>query len=96
LDQYTYVKASTDQGNLSYVVPSVNASFSIPPGPEGGRNHTKDFEKASGTREAFEKAMRVAKALVGTAVEICGVEGLLEKVKEEWRKDMEKAKEEPS
>ena len=91
LDQYTYVKASTDQGNVSYVLPSINASFAIPPGPEGGRNHTRDFEKASGTREAFERALRVGKALAGTAVEVCSVEGLLERVKEEWRRDMDKS-----
>ncbi|KAF1969080.1 putative amidohydrolase [Bimuria novae-zelandiae CBS 107.79] len=91
LDQYTYVKASTDQGNLSHVLPSVNASFSIPPGPEGGRNHTPDFEKASGTREAFERALRVGKALAGTAVEVCSVEALLGEVREEWRRDMEKS-----
>ena len=60
------------------------------------REDAVKIEKASGTREAFEKAMRVAKALAGTAVEVCGVEGLLDKVKEEWRKDMEKAREEPS
>lgn len=93
LDTYTYVKASTDQGNLSYVLPSINASFSIPPGPEGGPNHTRDFEVASGTREAFGRAMRVGKALAGTAVEVCRVEGMLEKVREEWRRDMERAKE---
>lgn len=91
LDQYTYVKASTDQGNLSYVLPSVNASFAIPPGPESGRNHTPDFEIASGTRDAFERALRVGKALSGTAVDVCSVEGLLEKVKEEWRSDMDKS-----
>ncbi|KAF2452009.1 putative amidohydrolase [Karstenula rhodostoma CBS 690.94] len=93
LDQPTYVKASTDQGNLSYVLPSINASFSIPPGPEGGANHSKDFEVASGTREAFGRAVRVGKALAGTAVEVCCVEGMLEKAREEWRRDVERAKE---
>lgn len=91
LDQYTYVKASTDQGNLSYVLPSINASFAIPPGPEEGRNHTADFERASGTRGAFERALRVGKALAGTAVDVCSVEGLLERVKGEWRRDMDKS-----
>lgn len=92
LDQYTYVKASTDQGNLSHVLPSVNASFSIPPGPEGGANHSKDFEKASGTKVAFERALGVAKALAGTAVDVCSVEGMLQRVREEWKKDMERLK----
>lgn len=93
LDTYTYVKASTDQGNLSYVLPSINASFSIPPGSQGGANHSKDFEVASGTREAFLRAMRVGKALAGTAVDGCSVRGMLEEVREEWERDMQRAKE---
>ncbi|OAG10119.1 putative amidohydrolase [Paraphaeosphaeria sporulosa] len=91
LDTYTYVKASTDQGNLSYVLPSINASFSIPPGPEGGANHSRDFEVASGTREAFGRAVRVGKALAGTAVEVCCVEGMLRRVRDEWKRDVERA-----
>ncbi|KAH3984072.1 hypothetical protein HBH64_117260 [Parastagonospora nodorum] len=92
-EQYTYVKASTDQGNISYAMPSVNASFSIPPGLHAGPPHTPDFEGAAGTREAFERALRVAKALAGTAVDVLRTPGLLEEVKEEWRRDMEGAKE---
>ncbi|KAJ4351232.1 uncharacterized protein N0V89_006571 [Didymosphaeria variabile] len=92
LTQYTYVKASTDQGNLSYHLPSVNASFSIPAGPEGGANHSRDFEIASGTREAFERALRVGKALAGVAVDVCSDPKLLANVKEEWRRDVENAK----
>jgi len=91
-DQFTYVKASTDQGNLSYVMPSVNASFAIPPGEKNGPPHTPDFEVASGTREAFERALRVGKALAGTAVDVLGTPGLLEKVQEQWRRDMKDLK----
>ncbi|KAJ4305755.1 hypothetical protein N0V90_001286 [Kalmusia sp. IMI 367209] len=87
--EYTYVKASTDQGNLSYAMPSINASFAIEKWGEGGRNHTPDFERASSTRGAFERAMRVGKALAGVAVDVCSVHGLLERVQEEWKKDME-------
>lgn len=92
-DQYTYVKASTDQGNLSYAMPSVNASFSIPPGEKKGPPHTPDFEVASGTREAFERAMRVGKALAGTAVDVLSVPGLIIEVQEQWRRDMDDIKE---
>jgi metal-dependent amidase/aminoacylase/carboxypeptidase family protein len=87
--QVTYVPSSTDQGDLSHVMPSLNASFAIPPGPEGGGPHTRDFEKASGTREAFERALRVGKALAGVAVDVLATEGLLEEVKREWKRDME-------
>ncbi|KAF2637222.1 putative amidohydrolase [Massarina eburnea CBS 473.64] len=87
--QFTWVKASTDQGNLSYAMPSVNASFSIPPGELKGPPHSPDFEKASGTGEAFVRALRVAKALAGTAVDVLSRPGLIEEVKAQWRRDME-------
>lgn len=87
--QFTWVKASTDQGNLSYALPSINVSFAIPPGAESGPPHTPDFEKASGTRGAFDRAMRVAKAMAGTAVDVCATPGLLKEVQKRWRRDME-------
>ncbi|KAF2106019.1 hypothetical protein BDV96DRAFT_591707 [Lophiotrema nucula] len=93
LSELTYVKASTDQGNLSYTMPSVNVSFAIPPGPHGGRNHTPDFEIASGTKEAFQRALRVAKALSGAAVDVLETPGLNEKIMEQWSRDMAAIKE---
>ncbi|KAK4443498.1 hypothetical protein QBC34DRAFT_477610 [Podospora aff. communis PSN243] len=84
-----YVASSTDQGDVSYAMPSLNASFAIPPGPEGKGPHTADFEKAAGTKEAFERALRVGKALAGVAVDVLTTEGLLEEVKREWRRDMD-------
>jgi metal-dependent amidase/aminoacylase/carboxypeptidase family protein len=92
-DRFTWVKASTDQGNLSYAMPSVNASFAIPPGEERGPPHTPDFEKASGRGVAFERALRVGKALAGTAVDVLATPGLIDKVKDQWRRDMDCADE---
>lgn len=86
--QFTWVKASTDQGNVSYALPSMNVSFAIPPGDRAGPPHSPDFEKASGTKGAFERAMRVAKAMAGTAVDVCATPGLLGRVQAEWRRDM--------
>lgn len=86
--QFTYVKASTDQGNLSYHLPSMNVSFAIPPGPERGQPHSPDFERASRKRGAFDAAMRVAKAMAGTAIDVCTIPGLLDDVKKQWRQDM--------
>jgi metal-dependent amidase/aminoacylase/carboxypeptidase family protein len=90
-EQLTFVKASTDQGNISYAMPSVNASFAIPPGPLAGQPHSPEFEKSSATREAFDRALRVAKALAGTAVDVLSKPGLLDEVKAQWRRDMEAA-----
>lgn len=86
--QFTCIKASTDQGNVSYALPSMNVSFAIPPGADAGQPHSPDFEKAASTRGAFACAMRVAKAMAGTAVDICAKPGLLDEVQEQWRRDM--------
>ena len=86
--QYTWVKASTDQGNVSHALPSMNVSFAIPPGPAEGQPHSSDFEYASGTTGAFARAMRVAKAMAGTAVDVCSMPGMLQEVQERWRLDM--------
>jgi amidohydrolase len=88
-DQFTFVKASTDQGNISYAMPSVNASFAIPAGRDRGPPHTPDFEKSSGTEEAFVRALRVGKALAGTAVDVLRDPLLLDKIKEQWKRDMD-------
>ena len=87
-DEPTWVKASTDQGNLSYALPSMNVSFAIPPGTEAGQPHSPDFEKAAGTRGAFDRAMRVAKAMAGTALDVYVIPGLLEQIQEQWRRDV--------
>ncbi|KAG5984186.1 hypothetical protein E4U55_005799 [Claviceps digitariae] len=94
-DQPTWVKASTDQGNLSYALPSMNVSFAIPPGDEEGQPHSPDFQKAAGTRGAFNRAMRVAKAMAGTALDVYVIPGLLEQIQEQWRRDVDDNSSEP-
>jgi len=91
-DEFTWIKASTDQGNISYAMPSVNASFAIPPGLLEGQPHSPDFEEASGTKAAFGRALRVGKALAGTAVDVLSRPGLIDKIKDQWRRDMEAIK----
>lgn len=83
--------ASSDQGDVSYEMPSLNPGFSIRPGPQGNGPHSPDFTEASGTKDAFERSLRVGKALAGTAIDVLTQEGLLAEVKEQWRRDMEKA-----
>ncbi len=77
--------ASTDQGDVSYAVPGLSPSFSVPPGPEGNGPRRPDFAVAAGTREAFARSLRVAKGLAGTALGVLTEKGLLESVKKEWR-----------
>jgi amidohydrolase len=87
-DRITRVSASTDQGDVSHVLPSLSVSFAVPPGPEGMGPHSPEFEKVAGTKKAFGRCLRVGEALAGTAVDVLFVPGLLEKVKEQWKKDM--------
>ncbi|KAI0141411.1 hypothetical protein BJ166DRAFT_472570 [Pestalotiopsis sp. NC0098] len=80
--------ASTDQGDISYAMPSLSPGFSIVPGPGGNGPHNPEFAEAAGTKDAFWRALRVGKALAGTAVEVLTTEGLLEAIKEEWKQDV--------
>jgi amidohydrolase len=88
LDKVTRVSASTDQGDISHALPSLSVSFAIPPGPEGMGPHSPEFEKAAGTKEAFGRCLRVGEALAGTAVDVLTMPGLLDEVKEQWKKDI--------
>jgi metal-dependent amidase/aminoacylase/carboxypeptidase family protein len=87
-DETTQSSASTDQGDISHKMPSLGVSFAIPPGPEGNGPHSPDFEKASGTKEAFQRSLRTGKALAGTAVEVLSTEGLLGEIIRQWKRDM--------
>ncbi|KAI1112832.1 hypothetical protein F5Y14DRAFT_420441 [Nemania sp. NC0429] len=80
--------ASTDQGNISYAMPSLNVGFSIPAGPGGAGPHNPGFAEAAGTRLAFENALRVGKAMAATGVDVLGDAGLLREVKRRWREDV--------
>ncbi|KAI1377623.1 hypothetical protein F4677DRAFT_42949 [Hypoxylon crocopeplum] len=80
--------ASTDQGDISYAMPSLSAGFAIIPGPGGNGPHNPEFAKAAGTRDAFERCLRVGKALAGTAVDVLTKDGLLAEVKKEWQREI--------
>lgn len=85
--------ASTDQGNVSYAMPSLSAGFWIRSEGKGGEQlggpHTPDFAQAARTEEAHALAMRVGKALAATAVDVLTDEKLLKEVKKEFE-DMKK------
>ncbi|KAI0406796.1 hypothetical protein F4802DRAFT_556136 [Xylaria palmicola] len=83
--------ASTDQGNISYAMPSLNVGFSIPAGPGGAGPHSPGFAKAAGTKLAFENCLRVGKALAAVGVDILGDADLLDRVKKQWKEDVRQA-----
>ncbi|TKA30536.1 hypothetical protein B0A54_15830 [Friedmanniomyces endolithicus] len=80
--------ASTDQGDISYAIPSIQPSCWIRSEDDNraqlGGPHTPDFEKAARTEEAHGLAMRVAKALAATAVDILTRPELLAEVRREF------------
>lgn len=76
--------ASTDQGNISYALPSLHPGFWIRPGVKETGPHSPDFTNASGKREAFNLALRVAKGLAGTALDVLEDENFLREVKNEF------------
>ncbi|KAK4899716.1 hypothetical protein LTR27_002982 [Elasticomyces elasticus] len=80
--------ASSDQGNISYAMPSIQPSCWIrsedKEGKQLGGPHTPDFEKAARSEEAHGLAMRVAKALTATAVDVLTRPELLTEAKKEF------------
>ncbi|WQF75352.1 Putative peptidase M20, xaa-Arg dipeptidase, bacterial exopeptidase dimerization [Colletotrichum destructivum] len=82
--------ASTDQGDVSYAMPSLSVGFAIPPGEKGQGPHNPEFAEAAGTRVAFERSLRVGKGLAGVAFDVYTKEGMLDDVKTAWKKDMGK------
>ncbi|KAJ7224215.1 hypothetical protein GGX14DRAFT_350602, partial [Mycena pura] len=57
--------ASTDFGNVSYVLPALHPGYAIPTEPLQG-NHTIGFTKAAASQEAHEATMLITKGLAHT------------------------------
>ncbi len=74
-------QASTDQGNISYAMPSISLGFMIE-SVEGP--HNPGFTEAARTREAHVAALRAGKALAVTGLEALTDAELLEAVKKEF------------
>ncbi|HVC30247.1 MAG TPA: M20 family metallopeptidase [Steroidobacteraceae bacterium] len=65
-DRETPSGASSDMGNVSHVVPSIQPTYAI---PSGAGNHNAGFTAAAATPEAHAAAVRAAKALAMTALD---------------------------
>lgn len=87
IDKLRDASGSTDQGNLSQEWPSISPTFGIytenGTAPSSGP-HTEAFQVAAGTKLSFEKALTVAKALAGVAVDVLTVDGLLDEIKDDF------------
>jgi metal-dependent amidase/aminoacylase/carboxypeptidase family protein len=74
-------QASSDQGNVSYAMPSISLGFKIK-SEEG--NHNPKFADAARTKAAHIAALRAAKALAVTGLEILTDEKVLDEAKKEF------------
>ncbi|XP_053316628.1 xaa-Arg dipeptidase [Spea bombifrons] len=77
------LSGSTDFGNVSFAVPGIHPYFYI--GSEA-LNHTEQYTEASGSKDAQFYALRTAKALAMTALDIIFQPGLMESVYEDFKK----------
>ncbi|OBT50787.1 hypothetical protein VE04_09311 [Pseudogymnoascus sp. 24MN13] len=77
---------STDQGNVSYVVPSFHGGFAIPC-PPGAYNHTPGFTACAGTDEAHDLAVVTSKGMAIAGWKVLSEEAVAEKIWEDFKKD---------
>ena len=77
------VAASTDMGNVSYIVPSIHPTYAI---GSGEVNHTREFTAIANTPEAHSATLTAAKAMAHTCIDVLTTDGLLEEIKKNFEK----------
>ena len=75
--------ASTDMGNVSYIVPSLHAMYNI---DTTAVNHTHEFTAAAASDVAHKKTLIAAKALAMTAIDVLCSSQLMREVTDEFKK----------
>ncbi|KAL3882708.1 hypothetical protein ACJMK2_029021 [Sinanodonta woodiana] len=85
-DGFNTSTGSTDMGNVSHVVPSIHPMFYI---ESTSVNHTRDFTTASGDPIAQPFALAQGKALAMTALDILSNPAILDKVKDEFKENVQ-------
>ncbi|XP_012723255.2 peptidase M20 domain-containing protein 2 [Fundulus heteroclitus] len=81
-EQPASFSGSTDFGNVSFIVPGIHPFFYI---GTDALNHTEEYAEAAGAEEAQLHALRAAKALAMTAVDVVCCPDLLQRVREDFR-----------
>ncbi|KAF4123596.1 Metal-dependent amidase/aminoacylase/carboxypeptidase [Geosmithia morbida] len=79
--------ASTDAGNVSYVVPTLHTMFSIG-APDGVFPHEPRFQAAAGTDKAHNEAVIVGASLALVGWDMLTDDNLFNIVKKEWDEDI--------
>lgn len=77
--------ASSDIGNVSHIVPSIQPTYSI-----GTRaaNHSLGFTEAAGTQEAQRTTLIAAQSMALAAIDVLCNPDILKKAKEQFLKDL--------
>jgi amidohydrolase len=85
------LQASTDQGNVSHVVPSLHSIFCL---EEAGDSnpHQKPFAKVAAGYKAHLSAVNTGKGLAQTTYDLLVDDSLLEQARSDWKKDIEERK----
>ncbi|KAG1802068.1 uncharacterized protein HD556DRAFT_1438107 [Suillus plorans] len=78
--------ASTDFGNISYLMPGLHPGFSIPTIPNGG-NHTPGFTEAARSQVSHDACLVVSKALAAVGMRVLTDEAFFQKVKDTFEED---------
>ncbi|XP_037522355.1 xaa-Arg dipeptidase [Rhipicephalus sanguineus] len=61
--------ASTDVGNVSHAIPTIQPYYALEAATSGG-NHTEGFREASNDQRSYDVTLKVAKALALTAISV--------------------------
>jgi hypothetical protein len=85
---------STDQGNVSYVVPSFHGGFTIPC-PPGAYNHTPGFTACAGTDEAHDLAVLTSKGMAVAGWKVLADDSVAKNVWDDFEEDKKRVGEEP-
>jgi metal-dependent amidase/aminoacylase/carboxypeptidase family protein len=83
--QESFPNGSTDMGNVSYVLPSLQPGYSI---KSTAGNHTQGFAQAAGREEAQHPTLVAAKSMAMTTIDILCKPELLEKMKKTFREQL--------
>lgn len=80
-EQKKYPTASTDMGNVSRAVPSIQPYYTI---GSRGVNHTPEFNEASGSQYGHRQTIIAAKSMAMTCLDVMTDPDLLTKIKSEF------------
>lgn len=83
-DDLKNMGGSTDMGNVFQIKPSIHPNIRI---PTDGVNHTHEFTKAAGSKEAQLPTLISAKCMAMTAIDLICNPKLLVDVKEKFNKN---------